>query len=231
VTVDLRRPASSDDVEWLSVLAESRLALDDLASRISTFVWSELLHPAYRIADDGDAHEVSWVEVSHAHGSDVHAAAHFDALVGLPQAAFENGFEDPAGVWNAPPFQGGLPPRQHAALLSELMARTDAEEGVCGVWTGWAAAHRLAATSAPRRIVAGRELAFFRSPSKGFGISIDEVEHQAANVVFPLDHRWLVITDPDHWMTYVGADADTGAALAGSAAFEMRGPGAGRLQS
>jgi hypothetical protein len=231
VTVDLWRPATSDDVEWFSVLAEPRLALDDLASRMPVFVWSELLHPAYRITDDGDVREVSWAEVANAHGSDVHAATHFDALVGLPQAAFENGFDDPAGVWNAPPFQGGLPPRQHAALLSELMARTEAEEGVCGVWTGWAVARRLTATAAPRRVVAGREVAFFRSPLKGFGESIDEVEHQAPNVLFPLDHRWLVITDPDHWMTYVGADADTSAALAGSAAFEMRGPASVRLQS
>jgi hypothetical protein len=154
VTIDLWRPATSDDVEWLSVLAGSRLALDDLASRMSSFVWSELLHPAYRTGDDGDVHEVPWAEVANAHGSDVHAAMHFDALVGLPQTAFENGFGDPAGVWNAPPLQGSLPPRQHAALLSALMAQTDAEEGVCGVWTGWAAARRLTATSAPRRRVA-----------------------------------------------------------------------------
>lgn len=231
MTVDLWRPATSDDVEWLSVLAESRLALDDLVSRMPMFAWSELLHPAYRIADDGDVHEVSWAEVARVRGSAVHAAPHFDALVGLPQTAFENGFDDPAGVWNAPPVQGSLPPRQHAALLSVLTAQTEAAEGVCGVWVGWAAAHRLTAISAPRRVVAGREAVFFRSPSEGFGKSVDEVEHQAANVMFPLDYRWLVVTDPDHWKTYIGTDADASAALADSGAFEMRGAGPSRLQS
>jgi hypothetical protein len=225
VTVDLWHPATSEDVEWFSVLAESRLALGDLASRMPTFTWGELLHPAYRIAEDSEAQEVSWAELAGARGSVVPAAAHFDTLVGLPQTAFENGFDDPAGVWNAPPVQGSLPPRQHAALLEVLTTRTGATEAVCGVWAGWAAAHRLVATSAPRRDVAGREVVFFRSPLEGLGASVDEVEHQAPNVMFPLDRRWLVLTDPDHWSTCVGSDPETAAALRAAGSFEMRGAG------
>jgi hypothetical protein len=224
VTVDLWRPAMPDDVEWLSVLTESRPDLDDLVSRMPMLTWSELLHPAYLIADDGEVHEVTWAEVARSRGSALHAAPHFDALVGLSQAAFENGFEDPAGVWNAPPVQGSLPQRQHSALLSVLTTQTEAAQGVCGVWTGWAAARRLTVRSAPRRMIAGREVVFFRSPFGALGKSVDEIEHQAANVTFPLDHRWLVVTDPDHWKTYVGADAETSAALEDAAVFELRGP-------
>jgi hypothetical protein len=219
------RPATSDDVKWLSVLAESSPALDDFVSRMPMFSWCELLHPAYRVADGGEVHEVAWAEVARARGSAVQTATHFDALVGLPQTTFENGFDDPAGLWNAPPVQGSLPPRQHAALLAVLTARTQSADGVCGVWAGWAAAHRLTATSAPRCGVAGREVVFFRSSLEGFEKSVDEVEHQAANVMFPLDHRWLVVTDPDHWMTYVGADAEVIAALEDVATVELRCPG------
>lgn len=166
---------------------------------------------------------MSWAEVARARGSDVRAA-HFDALVGLHINDFENGFDDPSGAWNAPPEQGTLPLRQHRALLSVLWARTDVTEGVCGVWASWASAHRLTSTpTAPRCDVAGWEAVFFRSPVDGFAASVDEVWHQAANVMFPLDHRWLVLTDPDHWLTYVGAEAGAVAALEDAAAFEVRG--------
>lgn len=225
MTVELWHPATSEDVEWFSVLAESRVALDDLASRMPTFAWNELLHPAHRIAEDGDVQEASWAELARARGSVVPAAAHFDALVGLPQTAFENGFDDPARVWNAPPVQGSLPPRHHAALLQLLNTRTGATEAVCGVWAGWAAARRLVATSAPRCNVAGREVVFFRSPLEGLGASVDEVEHQGPNVMFPLDRRWLVLTDPDHWSTCIGSDLETAAALRSAGFFEMRGAG------
>jgi hypothetical protein len=225
VTVDLWSPATSDDVEWLSVLAEARPTLGELAARMPVFAWREVLHPAYWTEDDEVVREVTWAEVARARGSDVHSAAHFNALVGLHINDFENGFNDPSGVWNAPPEQGTLPLRQHLALLSVLRAHTDVTEGVCGVWAGWASARRLTARpAAPRRDVAGREVVFFRSPLNAFSASVDEVAHQAASVMFPLDHRWLVITDCDHWLTYVGAGAEIVAALEDAAAFEMRGP-------
>jgi hypothetical protein len=225
VTVDLWSPAAFDDVEWLSVLAEARLTLDDLGSRMPAFTWREVLHPAYWIEDDEVVREVSWAEVARSRGSDVRGAAHFDALVGLHINDFENGFDDPSGVWNAPPEQGTLPMRQHKTLLSVLRPHTEAAEGVCGVWAGWASAHRLTATpAAPRCAVTGREVVFFRSPLDAFAASVDEVAYQSANVMFPLDHRWLVITDCDHWMTYVGAGSEVIAALEDAAAFEMRGP-------
>ena len=127
------------------MLAEARPTLGDLGSRMPMFAWREILHPAYWTEDDEVVREVTWAEVARARGSDVHSAAHFDALVGLHINDFENGFDDPDGVWNAPPEQGT-----------------------------------------------------------------------------PLDRRWLVITDCDDWLTYVGAEADTIAALEGSAAFEVR---------
>jgi hypothetical protein len=223
VTVDLWSPATSDDVEWLSVLAEARPTLGDLGSRMPMFAWREILHPAYWTEDDEVVREVTWAEVARARGSDVHSAAHFNALVGLHINDFENGFDDPDGVWNAPPEQGTLPLRQHSELLSELRAHTDAAEGVCGVWAGWASARRLTETAtAPRCDVTGREIVFLRSPLNAFSASADDVFHQAANVMFPLDRRWLVITDCDDWLTYVGAEADTIAALEGSPAFEVR---------
>lgn len=224
VTVDSWKPAASDDLQWLAVLAEARPTLGDLGSRMSNFIWREVLHPAYLVADDDVVREVPWADVAMARGSDVNRAAHFDALVGLHINDFENGFDDPTGVWNAPPGQGTLPLRQHMTLLSALRAHSDVAEGVCGVWVGWASAHRLTATpAAPRCEITGWEAVFFRSPLDGLAASVDDVEHQAANVMFPLDHRWLVITDPDHWLTYVGAEPPIVAALEDTA-LEMRGP-------
>ncbi|MGH3585328.1 MAG: hypothetical protein ACRDQ0_03300 [Pseudonocardia sp.] len=217
--VDRWWPAAAEDVEWLAVLAEAGPTLDDLAARMPTFAWSELLHPAYHVTDGGRVDEVTWADVAASRGSDVLAADHFDALVNLPITAFENGFDDPTDVWNEPPAQGSLPLRQHGALLPVLGAR---EGGVCGVWAGWAAARRLA-TGGLGRVVAGREIVFFRSPPEGLAASADEIAHQAANVTFPLDRRWIVITDPDHWKSYVGADAATITALDESPVFDMRG--------
>ncbi|MHA6629679.1 hypothetical protein ACU61A_29935 [Pseudonocardia sichuanensis] len=231
MTVDLWSPATSDDVEWLSVLAEARPTLDDLGSRMPAFTWREVLHPAYWIEDDEVVREVTWAEVARAHGSDVHSAAHFNALVGLHVNDFENGFDDPSAVWNWPPEQGTLPLRQHEALLSVLRAHTNATDGVCGVWAGWASAHRLTETpGAPRREVTQREVVFFRSPLDAFAASVDEVAYQAANVMFPLDHRWIVITDCDDWLTYIGAEAEIVTALEHADAFEVRGPTPRRQQ-
>jgi hypothetical protein len=229
VTVDLWSPATFDDIEWLSVLTDARPTLSDLGSRMPAFTWREVLHPAYWTEDDEVVREVTWAEVARARGSDVHSAAHFNALVGMHINDFENGFDDPSGVWNAPPEQGTLPVRQHRALLSVLRENTDVTVGVCGVWAGWPRAHRMTATpAAPRCDVAGWEAVFFRAPLDGFFASVDEVFHQSANVMFPLDHRWLVITDPDHWLTYIGAEAETAVALEDAAAFELRGPTPGR---
>ncbi|OZM83508.1 hypothetical protein [Pseudonocardia sp. MH-G8] len=146
MTVDLWSPAALADVEWLSVLAEARPTLGELGGRMPAFAWREVLHPAYWTEDDEAVREVSWAEVARARGSDVHSAAHFDALVGLHINDFENGFDDPSGVWNAPPEQGTLPLRQHVALLSVLRTHTHVTQGIRGVWAGWASAHRLTET-------------------------------------------------------------------------------------
>jgi hypothetical protein len=224
MTVDLWGPATSADVEWLSVLADARPSLDDLGVRMPEFAWRELLHPAYWTEEDEVVREVSWAEVARARGADVHTAAHFDALVGLHINDFENGFDDPSGVWNAPPEQGTLPLRQHVALLSALRTHTHVTQGICGVWAGWASARRLTeTTTAPRCDVTDRETVFFRSPLDAFSASADDAFHQSANVMFPLDRRWLVLTDCDHWLTYVGADEEITAALEDAAVFELRG--------
>lgn len=209
--LDLWTPASPGDADWLAAVAGD-----------AVLTWVEVLHPAYRLRPDGAPAEVRWAEVGVAHGGELRSGVHFDALVGLPQGRFENGLDEPGGVWDLPPAQGSLP-RELGDRLGELLsAHTDAVTGSVGVWEGWAAAEPLRALGAPRIWAFGRELLLFTAPLAAMNCSVDTAGHQGANLWYPQDHRWILRTDPDHWSTFVGGDPDLGAQLLAATGIEVR---------
>lgn len=220
--LDPWQPALPPDIGWLAPAVDSDLGGPELRAALPELVWTEVLHPAHRLFPDGRAVEVRWQEIGSAAGREPRPGVHFDALVGLPVSSFENGIDDPDGVWTLPPAQGSLP-RALADRLRELLSRhTASSEAYVGVWAGWSVMAPYRSVGVPRATAFGREYLLFRTPLHVLSRSVDEVDHQSANLWYPGDHRWLLVTDVDHWSTFVGGSRDLAGKLLGASGIEAR---------
>lgn len=202
---ELWRPADPDAVAWLEATADVDLDLTELATRLPGWTWVEVLHPASLHGPDGSVQAVRWSDIG---GGAVPAGVHFNALVGMHINAFENGLDEPNGVWDAPPEQGTLP-RRLGHTLRRALTRGRADEPVfAGIWEGWAAAAWLRPLPTPHVTAFERTYMVFEVHASQLSASIDDIGHQAPNLWFPADRGWLLVTDIDDWSTFVGANAE-----------------------
>jgi len=164
--------------------------------------YARVLHPAVRYAGDDDV-EVSWAEVAAHNGAVAHALAQWGPLTGSWEYLAS---DSQPPVWDDAPSVGHLPVAVAARLAAVLRRHTGAP-GDCrfGRWTGFgfdtAAVERL-----PQLLLrGGQDMVVVRGTVDDAVRNLaPEPNEQSANLWWPADNAWCVVTDVDLMSTYVG---------------------------
>lgn len=162
---------------------------------------ARVLHPAVRYAGDDDL-EVTWAEVAAHNGTAVGPLARWDALTRGP-------VDCQPPVWDDGPSEGHLPVPL-AGRLAAVLARhtTTPERCLFGRWDGFG--YDLRSPDVPPRLLlrGGQDVVLVRG-AVGDAVRnlAPEPHEQSANLWWPDDRAWCVVTDVDLRSTYVGGSA------------------------
>jgi hypothetical protein len=162
---------------------------------------ARVLHPAVRYAGDDDL-EVPWAEVAAHNGTAPSALMSWRAVTRGP-------VDSQPPVWDDAPSEGHLPVGV-AGRLSRVLARHTDTPDDCffGRWDGFG--YDLRDPDDPPRLLlrGGQDMVLLR------GTVADSVRNlapepyeQSANLWWPADRAWCVVTDIDLMSTYVGGSA------------------------
>jgi hypothetical protein len=176
--------------------------------------YARILHPAIRYAGDDDI-EVPWSEVAAHNGTAAHPLAQWVALTRGP-------VDSQPPVWDDGPSEGHLPVAV-AHRLGEVLAPHTAtpDDCVLGRWDGFG--YDLPSPEVPPRLLlrGGRDVVLVRGAIGDAARNLAPEPHeQSANLWWPVDHAWCVVTDIDLMSTYVGGTAACIAAVIGTAGLE-----------
>jgi hypothetical protein len=168
--------------------------------------YARLPHPAIRYAGDDDV-AVTWAEVAVRNGRTAHRLMQWPAVTGSWDYVAE---DDQPGLWNDSPAEGHLPV-ELAERLVEVLADHTSTPGE--IWFGLWAGHLDA--GADRMLTLGdREHLLVRGPLALAATNfVPEPAEQSANVWWPADRSWCVVTHTDLMSTYVGASTAAVAAV------------------
>jgi hypothetical protein len=163
--------------------------------------YARILHPAIRYDGDDDV-EVSWAAVAAHNGTAAHPQMQWVAVTRGP-------VESQPAVWDDGPSEGHLPVAV-AARLTEVLGRHTATPTDClfGRWDGFG--YDLTDPDVPPRLLlrGGKDVVLLRG---AIGDAVrnlaPEPHEQSANLWWPADQAWCVVTDIDLTSTYVGAGA------------------------
>ncbi len=186
--------------------------------------YARVLHPAVRYAGDDDV-EVRWAEVAAHTGRRAHPLMQWHTLTGSWDAQPP---EDQAELWDDGPAEGHLPVAV-AARLARVLARhtTTPQDCVLGRWDGFG--FDLPDPESPPRLLlrGGRDVVLVRgSVADAVRNLAPEPHEQSANLWWPDDRAWCVVTDIDLTSTYVGGSADCIAELLRTPGIEAAPAGA-----
>jgi hypothetical protein len=159
-----------------------------------------VFHHAHKREEDDIVH-VRWCDIAAANGRAAHAGMQLCALTGSESAE-----EDAQpGVFDMPP-RGGSIPRSLIPPLLEALARHTATPERCwfAVWVGWGGLRPelryMNAFETP-----GREYFLLEGPIECAMENLNEYPStQSANIWWPHDHAWCVVTEIDLKTTYIG---------------------------
>jgi hypothetical protein len=164
---------------------------------------ARVLHPAIRYDGDDDV-EVSWAEVADANASLAHPLMQWPAITGGWEFVHE---DDQSPLWDDAPAEGHLPVLVAERLVRLLRRHTSTPDDCWfGVWSGFGW-HDAGAGTAPTRspLLLGREYRLVRGPVELAAANLaPEPSEQSANIWWPADRAWCVVTDIDLMSTYVG---------------------------
>jgi hypothetical protein len=160
--------------------------------------YARIFHPAIRYAGDDDV-EVPWSEVAAHNGT---AASPLMQWVALTRGPVDN--QPP--LWDDGPSEGHLPVAV-ARRLVEVLSRHTAtpEHCVFGRWDGFG--YDLPSPEVPPRLLlrGGRDVVLVRGAIGDATRNLAPEPHeQSANLWWPADRSWCVVTDIDLVSTYVG---------------------------
>ncbi|WP_040338636.1 hypothetical protein [Candidatus Blastococcus massiliensis] len=168
--------------------------------------YARVFHPAVRYAGDDDV-DVSWAEVATHCGTVAHALMQWHTVTGSwdPQAD-----ESRSGVWDDAPAEGHLPV-QVAERVATVLARHTGTPDEClfGRWDGFG--YDLPSPDDPPRLLlrGGHDVVLVRGTVADAVRNLAPEPHeQSANLWWPADRAWCVVTDIDLRCTYVGGTAD-----------------------
>jgi hypothetical protein len=176
--------------------------------------YARILHPAIRYDGDDDI-EVSWAEVAAHNGTSVDAGAQWDAITRGP-------VDSQPPVWDDGPSEGHLPVAV-AGRLVDVLGRHTATPGTClfGRWDGFG--YDLPDPDVPPRLLlrGGKDVVLLRGAIADAVRNLAPEPHeQSANLWWPADQAWCVVTDVDLRSSYVGGSAACIAELHSASAIE-----------
>jgi hypothetical protein len=160
--------------------------------------YARIFHPAVRYAGDDDV-EVRWSEVAAHNGTVAHPLVQWDALTRGP-------VDSQPPVWDDGPSEGHLPVAV-AHRLVELLARhtTTPDRCLFGRWDGFG--YDLPSPEVPPRLLlrGGRDVVLVHGAIGDAARNLAPEPHeQSANLWWPADRAWCVVTDIDLTTTYAG---------------------------
>jgi hypothetical protein len=163
--------------------------------------YARVLHPAVRYDGDDDV-EVSWTEVAAHNGTVAHPLVQWEPLTRGP-------VDSQPPVWDDGPSEGHLPVSV-AARMSAVLARHSATPDEClfGRWDGYG--YDLPSPDVPPRLLlrGGHDVVVVRGAVRDAVRNLAPEPHeQSANLWWPADRAWCVVTDIDLTSTYVGGSA------------------------
>ncbi|MGY1752952.1 hypothetical protein [Blastococcus sp. SYSU D01042] len=166
---------------------------------------ARVFHPAVRYAGDDDV-EVSWAEVAAHNGTRVHRLMQWHTITGSWDAQPS---EDQADLWDDGPAEGHLPVAV-AERLARVLARhtTAPQDCVFGRWDGFG--YDLPDPATPPRLLlrGNHDVVLVRGTVADAVRNLAPEPHeQSANLWWPADRAWCVVTDIDLTSTYVGGSA------------------------
>jgi hypothetical protein len=167
--------------------------------------YARVFHPAVRYAGDDDV-EVPWSEVAAHNGRVTHPLMQWLGVTGSWDYLAS---DSQPPVWDDAPSEGHLP-APVAARLAEVLARHTGAPAEClfGRWDGFG--FDLPSADVPPRLLlrGGHDVVLVRG---GIADAVrnlaPEPHEQSANLWWPTDQAWCVVTDIDLMSTYVGGSA------------------------
>jgi hypothetical protein len=167
--------------------------------------YARILHPAVRYAGDDDV-EVSWAEVAAHNGTVAHPLMQWASIT--RSWDFTSSDSQPP-VWDDSPSEGHLAVPV-AGRLAGVLARHTATPGEClfGRWDGFG--YDLASPDVPPRLLlrGGHDVILVQGTVTDATRNLAPEPHeQSANLWWPADQAWCVVTDIDLMSTYVGGSA------------------------
>jgi hypothetical protein len=163
--------------------------------------YARVLHPAIRYDGDDDI-EVPWADVAAHNGTVVHPHMQWVAVTRGP-------VDSQPPVWDDGPSEGHLPVSV-AARLTGVLGRHTGTPDACllGRWDGFG--YDLADSDVPPRLLlrGGKDVVLVRGEIADVARNLAPEPHeQSANLWWPADQAWCVVTDIDLMSTYVGGSA------------------------
>lgn len=168
---------------------------------------ARVLHPAARYDGDDDV-DVRWADVAAANGTTAHPLMEWGGITGSLDFYEE---ADQSPLWEGAPARGHLPEQVAHALVEILGAHTTTPEDCWfGVWDS----HPTLTSDQVRLRVGRRAYWLVRGPvSLACQNMAPEPWEQSANLWWPADRAWCVLTDVELVSTYVAGSAACIAAL------------------
>ena len=197
------RPVALDPSagEWLARAAQ-KASPGTVAALVTTRfpAIARIFHPAVRYVGDDDV-EVRWASVADANGTTAHPLMQWGSITGAMEY-FEN--DDQAPLWHGAPARGHLPAPVADRLVEVLARHTKVPEDCWfGVETGGAVL-----TDHPTLEIDGRAYWLVYGPISLAATNMAaEPFEQSANLWWPADRAWLVVTDAELVTTYVAGSA------------------------
>ncbi|TQN41218.1 hypothetical protein FHU33_0580 [Blastococcus colisei] len=163
--------------------------------------YARVFHPAVRYDGDDDL-EVPWTEAAGHNGTVAHPLMQWDAITRGP-------VDSQPPVWDDGPSEGHLPVAL-ADRLVHVLVRHTTTPATCffGRWDGFG--YDLPSPDVPPRLLlrGGRDVVLVRGAAHDAVRNLAPEPHeQSANLWWPADRAWCVVTDVDLRSSYVGGSA------------------------
>ena len=167
--------------------------------------YARVLHPATRYAGDDDI-EVPWAEVAAHNGTVAHPLMQWPAITGSWDHV---SLTSQPPLWDDAPSVGHLPVAV-AGRLAGVLARHTATPQACVLGRWDAFGYDLPSPDVPPRLLlrGGHDVVLVRGTVADACRNLaPEPNEQSANLWWPADRAWCVVTDIDLMSSYVGGTA------------------------
>jgi hypothetical protein len=164
--------------------------------------YARVFHPAVRYAGEDDV-DVPWAEVAAHNGTVAHPHMQWHCVTGSWDYLTS---DSQPPVWDDAPSEGHLPVAV-AARLAAVLARhtTTPDDCLFGRWTGFGFDDGVLAGLPQLLMRGGHDVVLVRGTVADAVRNLAPEPHeQSANLWWPADKAWCVVTDIDLRSTYVG---------------------------